>query len=989
MLPGVLSARRAWRSTMAVVAAIVSSCALLGANGEPAPDRYALTAWTAESGGLAIDEGSVSAIAQDRDGYLWLGTTRGLVRFDGFRFIPWGSRGETPLPGTSVRALVTARDGSLWVAYTDFDGVTRVRGGQLTHYSGDDGLPAGIIQTLIEDREGAIWAGGHQGLATFRGARWSRVGPEQGVPEAQVYSLHEERWGRFCVGTSAGVLCRAPNEQTFRLVDSQALFVQAFAEDSTGAIWATDPQRIIRRLGGGQQVDVAPSVKLPVAGWRLLADSDGTLWITALGSGLLRARRNPATGRVVVEAFNSNKITGAVQALFLDRENNLWVGMRGGVLRVAEGIVTQPGDLAGLTNEGVRGLAVSGDGSVWVATTYNVTRFTDRGRHVYDIKQVQALHTDRSGTVWAVTLQGMHRFAGGRWERVPLPPTVRLEGISSITTDERGGMWFCARRAGLFRVHDSTLNRFEDVRGVAQRPCGYVYTDRRGQVWTGFSTGGVAVYDGGRFILYSEKDGLAPGGVTGILEAEEGTVWIRAASGLSRLQDDRFTTLNGGHGLPDSLGPSVVHDAAGHLWVTVRGGLMRMNPREADKVSANPLHQAQYVLFDRSDGLSEVLPSLSRPGAVRGGDGRLWFATSAGIAVIDPRRLITRRSHRPIPVLIESVIADGRAYDPAKPLAIPPYGSTLRIEYSAVSPSAAGKLRFRYRIDGYDKDWVYSRERREAQYTNLSPGQYRFRVTATTDGTWQEPEATLAFTVRPPWYRTGTFYGVSAAAVVFGFGLYWWLSVRAVRNKYTLVLAERARVSRDIHDTLLQSLGAVGLGLEAVARQLKPEESAAAAVVKELQEQVAQCIRETRQSVWDLRSPRSERVDLAEALRSVARNAASGRNVRIEVNVIGRPRPCSPEVQEELVKVGGEAVRNAIHHGSPEQVRIELDYRRDSLVLRVADNGCGFVPADVPATGMHCGLISMRERAAKLGGRFSIVSDIGAGTVMETIVPLG
>jgi signal transduction histidine kinase/ligand-binding sensor domain-containing protein len=971
---------------LGAVVAILLSCPVLAAADGPAATSYVLTSWTAESGGLPIEEGSVAAIAQDRNGYLWLGTTRGLIRFDGFRFVAWGTRGEPPLPGKGVRALVTARDDSLWIAYTDVDGVSRVRDGHVTHYSDQDGLPPGILQTLIEDRQGTIWAGGHQGLATFREERWSRVGREQGVPDAEVYSLHEERRGRFCAGTSAGVLCRAANEPAFVLVDRQATFVQAFAEDSAGAIWVTDPQRIVRKLGDDRQVDVAAAVQLPVAGWRLLSDSRGTLWIAALGSGLLQARQNSKTGRAGVEAFNTSRITGAVQALFVDRENNLWIGMRGGLLRVAEGIVTAPGELAGLTSEGVRGLTVSGD-SVWVATSYNVTRFSGQGRQVYDIRQVQALHTDLSGAVWVVTLQGIHRFADGRSDVVPLPPAVRLEGISSVTTDARGGLWFCARRAGLFRVQNGEVNRFESVREVAQRPCSYIYTDRQGQVWIGFSTGGVAVHDGGRFVAYAEKDGLAAGKVTGILEDDDGAVWIRAATGLSRLEDGRFMTLSPANGLPEAIGPSMVYDTEGYLWMTVRGGLLRMSPREADKVSANPSYQAQYTLYDRSDGLSDVVPSLSRPGAVRGGDGKLWFATSAGIAVIDPRRLTTSRSHRPIPVHVEGVVADGRAYDPAQPLAISPYGSTLQIDYSAVSPSAAAKLRFRYRIDGYDRDWIYSAARRQASYTNLSPGNYRFRVTATNDGTWQEPEATWGFTVRPPFYRTGGFYTVCAVIVALGLWLYWWLSVRAVRHKYTLVLAERTRVSRDIHDTLLQSLGAVGLGLEVVARQLGSSESAAGTALRELQSQVTQCIREARQSVWDLRSPRSER-DLAEVLRSVARNAASGKEVRIDVNVIGRPRPCSAETQEELVRVGGEAVRNAVQHGKPEQVRVELEYLRDSLRLRVADNGCGFVPADVPATGQHCGLMSMRERAAKLGGRFSIVSDLGSGTVMETIVPL-
>jgi signal transduction histidine kinase/ligand-binding sensor domain-containing protein len=945
----------------------------------------ALTAWTVESG-LPAEAGSISAITQDLDGYLWLGTRRGLFRFDGFRFFAWGTRGEAPLAGTRVDGLIAARDGSFWVTYADVDGVSRVRDGRPTHYSERDGLPKGVFQALIEDRGGSIWIGGHNGLARFQEGRWSRMGGEHGLPPAQIYCLYEDRGGRIWAGTSAGVFRRSADGDSFDSVDPDSTFVQGFTEDTSGAVWVTDTQRVLRKLGAADQPGFARDLRLPVAGWRLLHDRRETLWVAALGAGLLRVRQHSASGRGVVEEVRDSKITGSVGTLFHDREDNVWVGMRGGLLRLAESLVTSGSPLDGLTNEGVRGLTVSGDGSVWVATTHGLNRFFNRGRQVYDFRQTEALHTDQTGAVWVVTLKGIHRYRNGEFTSLAVPDTIRLEGISSVATDPRGGLWLCARRAGLSLWQQGTVNRFDGVPDVAQRACSSVYADRRGRLWVGFTMGGLAVYEGGHFRSYTSKDGLAAGSITAIFEDESGAVWICTAAGLSRFENDRFITLSRQNGLPDTIGPSIVQDTEGFLWVAAGSGIIRFSPREIDKIASAPLDQIQYSFYDPSDGRSDALPSLSSPAAVRGGDGRLWFATVKGVAVIDPRRLRTNR--RPIPVRIESVVADGRQVALSQPLELSPESSTLQIEYAALSLSAASRLRFRYKLDGFDDDWSYAGERRQASYMNLPRGRYRFRVTSTNDGLWKEPEAVWNFSVRPAFYQASWFYALCAGCVALTVWTYWWVRLRAVRNKYALVLAERARVSRDIHDTLLQSLGAVGLELEVVARHFDSRESPASDALRTLQRTVAQCIRDARQSVWDLRTPALDRRPLAEALRAAAAKAAAGKDTEIHVEVVGHRRPCTPETEDELLRIAGEAILNAVRHGRAKRIQVTLDYQPGSLRLRVSDDGCGFVPGDVPETGEHCGLLNMRERATSLRGQFHVTSGPGSGTVIETVVPL-
>jgi ligand-binding sensor domain-containing protein/two-component sensor histidine kinase len=946
---------------------------------------YALTAWTTEAG-LPEQAGSVIAIAQDRDGYLWLGTSRGLIRFDGSEFFPWGAHGEPPLRGNAVRALAAARDGSLWLAYGDVPGVSRIREGNLVHYSEGEGLRSGVIQALIEDRRGTIWTAGHHGLVKFQDEVWQFVGPDQGVPNGQVFSVYEDRAGRIWAGTSFGVVSTTADGPSFTMVDPKATFIQGFVEDSSGTLWVTDTQQLLKPLLSGPKVVYSRGIRLPVAGWRLLSDSTGVIWVAALGAGLLRVRDGGTPATAVVDTFSDSRITGSVQTLFRDRENNVWIGMRGGLLRLRESFVVNDTQLDGLMNEGVRGLTAANDGSVWVGTTYAVNRFAAAGRQVFKFEQTQALHTDRTGTVWLVTLQGIYRFDDDRFTTVSLPHGLRLEGISSLTSTVAGDVWLCDRRAGVVRWQQKELNRFEEVPHVAHRPCAVSYADRQGRVWVGFSTGGVAAYQNGRFEEYGDGEGVPDGNVTAIVEDRNGAIWVATTEGIGRFESGRFTTMTRVNGLPERIS-SLVEDEDGFLWAAAARGLVRFNPREIERLVNDPSYQVEYTLYDRSDGLPSALSSQSRPSSIRSRDGVLWFATAGGISLVDPRRLLNIRS--PTSSRIEQVLLNGHRAAKSTEGYRAPHGSTVEIAYSALSLSAASKLRFRYKLDGLEPEWNYVGERREAVFANLPAGDYRFRVGATHDGVWRDPEGVFAFTVPPPFYQTSLFFGLCATSALLALCGYWLVRLRTVRARHVLVLAERARVSRDIHDTLLQSLTAVGLELEVVARVVSSSDPAATQTVRDCQHRVAECIREARQSVWDLRSPILERRDLASAVREMAAHAVPGGTPRIDVNILGEPLAFSRQAEEELLRIAREAIANAVRHGKPCHVAVLLRYEQQSATLRVADDGCGFNPSDVPHNGEHCGLRNMRDRAAALKGTLNVESIPGGGTVVEATIPIG
>ncbi len=946
---------------------------------------YSLTAWTSERG---LPPGDVLEMTQDLEGYLWLGTTGGLVRFDGSQFEIWGSRGEAPLPGLAVTALVAARNGSLWVAFGDTaGGVSQIRDGRVMGYTERDGLPKGPIAALLEDRRGTMWVGGRGGLSRFRADHWERVDSRLGFTDAEVYSLYEASDGTLWVGADVGIYRRRGDR--FEPVDESATYVQSFAEAIDHTLWVTDTQLAVRELDSHHAPDHGPRVQLPAAGWRLLRDRRGDLWVAALGGGLLRVRSGAPNTSAVIERFSyEDKIGGSPRAIFEDRDGNVWVGMRGGgLLRLSESIAVTDVELDGLTNDGVRALSVDADGNVWVATGHSLNKFSEGRRQVFSLPQIQALYTDRRGTMWVSTAGGVGRLQNGQFLPLLLPHRVQWQRVTSIAIDASDDLWLCSRDQGLMRWHSGELVQFDGVRGVG-RSCTAVAADQRGRIWVGFAAGGVAVYESGAFHSYGEKDGLAGGSIATILQDKSGTIWVSSTAGVSRLQNARFVTLTATNGPFEKIVPSLVQDGDGYLWVGVNSGsaIVRFSPSEMDKVAVNRAYPIEYSFYDASDGLQGDLHWLSHPSAIRGPAGRIWFATGRGVTVVDPHTL--PRIRRPATPRIERASADGRLYSPLAPQVLPPRPSALDIGYAALSLSAGSKLRFRHMLEGFSADWVPDGARRRVSYANLPSGRYRFRVAATNDGIWTEA-AVWEFSVAQPFYRRTWFFGVSALGAALTIGMAWWLRVRAIHHQFSLVFAERTRVSREIHDTLLQSLGAIGMELETIAQEVDSSQAAAIRSLRRLRRQVAHSVGEARQSIWELRSDRIETRGLAEALRHWTADGSSGKIEHADIVEAGRSRRYSAEIEEQLLRIGQEAITNAVRHSGSKHIHVVVEHQRESVVLRVSDDGRGFVPEDcLAARGEHWGLVTIRERAARIGGHLTIASKPNAGTRVEAIVPV-
>ena len=429
---------------------------------------------------------------------------------------------------------------------------------------------------------------------------------------------------------------------------------------------------------------------------------------------------------------------------------------------------------------------------------------------------------------------------------------------------------------------------------------------------------------------------------------------------LCGLKEGRFRTLTERNGLPAQNVTGIVEDNAGYFWLGLFSGIARVKRQELELALRDPTYRVRYKHFDESDGLASGPGCQGRPSTVRTEDGRLWFATDRGVAVIDPSRL-PETNHTTV-VRIERAVADNQVMLPhGNSLALPPRISTLVIEYTAVNLSRASNVRFAYRLDGYDRQWIEAGQRREAVYAALGPGQYEFRVRASMQGVPQAVAA-LGIAVEPAYYQRTSF--LAGCIILMGLALagIWRLRLRTLRREFTLILRERARIARELHDTILQSLAGSALQVEGIARSISGSLPTTADDLRRLRRQLECHIEEARDSVFSLRSPTLESKFLGTVLRQFAEEeCARGRSCAVIVS--GNPGPRTRAVEQELLRIAQEAVRNAFRHGQAEHVRIELSYLPESIRLRVVDDGIGFRPDATFTIKNRWGLLGMKERS--------------------------
>jgi two-component sensor histidine kinase len=576
---------------------------------------------------------------------------------------------------------------------------------------------------------------------------------------------------------------------------------------------------------------------------------------------------------------------------------------------------------------------------------------------------VQPLLEDREGNIWVGTMLGLHSLTPQE-----LTPLASGALVRAVLPHSDGSVWV------------DTTN-------------GPMQFHLEGGTWRGTARTSVDVPS--RHRLASRPATVGEQAVDAVFEDAHGTTWAGSAAGLARIRDEQVDWLSERDGLPAQRVLAITQSDDGFLWLAVdrgplhagrRAALVRLHPSDFDRAASGSGPVAGYKLYDALNGLAGV--PLEPVTAARSRDGSLWFAFGGSLTVVDPRQVGSDRGVTAAFARIAAVTIDDRPATPAAAGTLPAGTRTLQIDYTALRLTAPRQTRFRYRLDGFDPDWVDAGARRQAYYTNLAPGSYVFRVQASGDGgAWTVPEAHWPFTVRPAFHQTGWFYALSVATLLL---IAWGVAhtrVWLLNRQFEATLAERTRLSREIHDTMLQSLAGIALQVQAIARQCAPEAAEQQSRLVALRRQVEEYMREARQAVQNLRSPMLEACGLPGALEEIGRRTITP-PARFEISA-DAPAGMSAATEGELLRIAQEAITNAARHAGATTIRVDLHQEAGLIRLRITDDGRGFDAGAMLSAGTaHYGLTGMQERAARIGGRLTVTSST-AGTVVEATAPCG
>ncbi|HZB88535.1 MAG TPA: two-component regulator propeller domain-containing protein [Terracidiphilus sp.] len=972
--------------------------------------QFVHTAWTEKDGAPP----NIVAITQTKDGYLWLGTGTGLFSFDGVRFARFEPRAGEDLPATRIRMLLATRDGSLWIVF--FSGsVSRLLHGHVTSYSEREGLPA--ISSLVECKDGSLIAGTTKGLARFKDGIWKDVTREWNFSAGDARAVYLDRAGTVWVLTEDRIVYLPAGQKRFVDPAETAGKTYNFAEAPDGAIWISEVGRsahTVRRLG-----DRSPMTEVRVSANCVLLDRDGALWVSSFGDGLrrvvhpdlIKGHRIAEFGPEAEQFTAKEGLSGdVVYTLFEDREGNIWSGSTRGLDRFREGAFTPVSIPHAEMSRGVLGTS---DGSLWTFTANEIFRIGPRGDYEapppsggYSARGADSIFEDESGVLWTVGVSDFRkttvsRFEQGRFMAVidaqhPLPGGVLLQSPWGIARDAEGGIWLFDNDQGLFRLADGVLTKIAN-QSESIFPWAVLYADRNGRIWVG-QNNHVTFYDHGKSQTFGTGDGVPPGPIYMIYQDRTGSVWAGGAGGLSKFDGGRFHPLSRSNELPALSVRGIAEDGEGYWWLAADGGVLRVPAGELDRAVANPAYRVHYESFNLLDGLPGS-PQNGFPGPMvaRTRDGRIWFVTNNGIAYVYPRHI--PKNNLPPPVHVEALKVDNRVMAPENGTVLSHDMKNIEIDYTALSLTIPERVLFRYKLEGFDNEWQEPGTRRQAFYSGLSPGSYKFHVIAcNNDGVWNEEGATLDFSVAPAWYQMIWF----RAACVVGFVLLLWvfyqLRLQQLQREFNMTLearvGERTRIARELHDTLLQSFHGLMFRFQAARNMLPGRTEQAMQAFDGAIARTEQAIAEGRSAIQDLRSESAAQSDLAELLTAMGRELEALEDPNrdgpfFHLIVEGERRTLSPVLQAEVYSIARELLRNAFQHANAHRIEAEIRYEDHLFRLRVRDDGNGMDPKVIEAGGRagHWGLPGIRERAQTLGAQLDFWSEAGAGTEVELSIP--
>jgi signal transduction histidine kinase/ligand-binding sensor domain-containing protein len=955
-------------------------------------DPYLQTVWTTEDG---LPQNSVTAIVQSRDGYLWLSTFGGLARFDGVRFTIFNSANTPGLKSNRITALFEDRRGILWLG-TETGELMSLQDGVGTTYPLSGALEGAIVFSLTADGAGGLWAGTSKGLARFQDGKVTAYTTADGLPNNLIYAGEQDQAGRLWMMANR-VLVQFDGRQFVTYQFREGLLEGFFIPRRQGGFWVTATTGVALFFDG--KFVLHPHLSRSPWNMRtLFEDREGTLWIAYVSP--LMVQRFQA-GRFSSYAMKSGEYE--IRAIYEDREGNLWMGsIGGGLIRLKKRAVTTYTTENGLPSNTVFAVTDDGIGGTWIATGSGLAHLRAGKTTVYTDKDgmlssyATALLRDRAGSLWIGSNLGLTRLKDQRF--INYTPAQGLSGqvVMSLAEDRDGNVWI-GTTDGLSRWRDGAFTVYNRAAGLVSNDVRSIVQTRDGALWVG-TTGGLSCYRNETFTNYTTRDGLSNGYVRAIVEEPDGALWLGTyGGGLNRFKNGRFTPVTTRDGLFDDFVSRILEDDRGNFWMLGNRGIFSVKRAELNDFAEGRVGSITSIAYGIGDGMiSSEGEGNAQPAGWRAADGKLWFPTIKGIAVLDPSPVNTLLS----PVVIQGVTVDRAAQSAAHRVEIKPGQQNLEIYYAGLTFSRPEQVKFKYQLVGFDRGWVDAGTRRTAYYQQLPPGNYAFKVIADNGyGVWNMEGQTLSVVVLPPFYRTWSFVTLALLGVAALMVLAWRQRVSQLQRAHAAQQAfsrqlmasqesERKRIAAELHDSLGQRLVIIkNLALILLNR---PATDGSREQIDEISAEASQALGEVKEISYNLRPHQLDRLGLTKAVEALVKKADAASAIAFTSAIDDIDGVFPKEAEIGFYRVAQESVNNVLKHSAATEASVTVRRSDGRILLTVRDNGKGFVPeatrtASVPA---GFGLVGISERATLLGGHATIHSAPGQGTTIGIAIDL-
>lgn len=962
--------------------------------------QYQVESWTTDNG---LPQNTILSIAQTRDGYLWLTTLDGLVRYDGVRFKVFNKNNTKGITGNRLSALAEDGKGNLWIG-AEGSKLIRYYNGTFHTYGTEDGLKQSkTIWTFVLNPSGE--------LITFTDAGIVRWNGEKFVPQTPVAGETKDSvilWGRDSFWYSINkILYRYRNGQLseYKLpLTGEDVFVTRLFEDKRGRLWVGARRNDLFLLENERLTSYISSKGFLVNNFDpKIEDRYGNIWVITNNGAFIISVDGKITRLTSQQGLSENTIA----AIYEDREGSIWVGtFYRGLNRLNKQSVSFFSKQDGLSADIVNPIYEDREGNVWIGgknlTKYKDGRFTlVAEREKYSSGEVTAIHQDAHGRLWFGHWNGVYYLENGRFlnfnETLGQPAAT-----ADIHEDRNGNLWIASNR-GVYKYKDGVTTRIRTDEGLINNDVKVIHESSDGSIWFG-TYGGLSNLKDGKFTSFTQADGLSGNQIRSIYEDKDGILWIGTYdSGLTRLKDGKFTRYTSNDGLFNDGVFQILEDERGNFWMSCNRGVYRVARSHLNDYADGKIKRINSIAFGKADGLEETeCNGGQQPAGIKTRDGKLWFPTQRGVAVIDPNS-IEINSHAP-PVRIESFSLNGVITSTiGNVIEVSPNIENLEITYTGLSFIKPEQVRFKYKMNGLDSDWVDVDSRRTAYFSHLPPGEYTFTViAANSDDVWNMEGASIRVRVVPPFYKKWWFIVLTTVSVIGLALLFYNRRVRQLRKEKaqqelfsrSLIESqerERGRIAAELHDGLSQSL--VIIKNRAVLSLTAPDDAERAfEQLEEISSAASEAMLEAKEIIYDLRPIQLDRFGLRKAMMSMLKKVGEAHNIEFDIDIDAIDGLMAKEAENSLYRILQESINNIVRHSEAYEARVTIKHNKDGFVtMLIKDNGKGFNIGATSNNENHkggFGLLGIVERARLLKGEADIQSTVGSGTSVKISLPV-